>query len=114
LGNVDDDADLLRGAILDAGGACHDRFGEIELAGCRIALLHSDDPARFRDAVHGGRYDLVCYGHTHVAQVERIGRTVVLNPGALHRARTHQLAIVGLPLLEVRHLTVAPAEESLP
>jgi hypothetical protein len=111
FGNVDDDEALLRGAIRDAEGICHERFGELELEGRRIALLHSDDWGRFRDAVESGRYDLVCYGHTHEAQLEQVGQTLVLNPGALYRASPHRLAIVELPALAIKHVMVEPSQD---
>jgi putative phosphoesterase len=107
LGNVDCDPGDFAAAIADAGQLYHDRFGDLTLAGTRIALLHSDDGARFQRAIHGGEYDLVCYGHTHVAHQQRIGRTLVLNPGALYRATPHSFAIVQLPDLSVTRVTVA-------
>jgi hypothetical protein len=91
----------LRDAIEVAGQTCHDRFGSLELDGCRIALIHSDDAGLFRETITGGKYALVCYGHTHVAEMHREGDTLVLNPGALYRAKTHTLAIVELPGLQV-------------
>jgi predicted phosphodiesterase len=43
----------------------------------------------------------VCYGHTHKAEFHRVGKTLVLNPGALHRATPHSLAVVDLDTLDV-------------
>jgi predicted phosphodiesterase len=71
-------------------------FGDLKIGGRRIALLHSDDHNKFFDARTSGDYDLVCYGHTHVAKLERVESTIVLNPGALYRANPHSLAIVDL------------------
>ena len=107
FGNVDHwAADGFAAAINAAGQTCHGRFGDIEIAGRRIALLHSDDGRRFRETLASGEYDLVCYGHTHVAESHYEGRTLVLNPGALYRASDHTIAIVDLPSLDVRHVTV--------
>lgn len=78
----------------------HDRFGDLTLAGRRIALLHSDDVQRFRRTTSSGDYDLVCYGHTHIAEQHREGKTLVLNPGALYRANPHSLAVVDLKTME--------------
>jgi hypothetical protein len=100
FGNVDGDEETLRWAIREAGQTCHDRFGEIELDGRRIALLHSDDARRFREVTGNGEYDLVCYGHTHQAESHAVGKTVVLNPGALHRANPYSIAVVDLATLE--------------
>jgi putative phosphoesterase len=107
FGNVDYDADLLADAIRAAGQTCHDRFGSIRLGDVQIALLHSDDRNQFDEAVESGEFDLVCYGHTHVAEQHHHGRTLILNPGALYRATPHTFALVELPGLEVRHLAVS-------
>ena len=101
FGNVDWDEIPLREAIQAAGGTCHGRFGSLELAGKRIALLHSDDHFLFRETIASGEYDLVTYGHSHKAEQHAEGRTLVLNPGALYRATPHSLAVVQLPELVV-------------
>ncbi|MGH7128791.1 MAG: YfcE family phosphodiesterase [Planctomycetaceae bacterium] len=106
FGNVDRDEDRLRREIAAAGQTCHGRFGELEWDGVKIALLHSDDADRFHEAMFSGEYDLVCYGHTHQADQRQIGRTLVLNPGALYRATPHSLAVVELPSLDVRIIPV--------
>ncbi len=105
FGNVDDPREL-RETISAAGQTCHERFGELELAGRRIALLHSDDFQQFDQAKRSSRYDLVCYGHTHKADQQLIGKTLVLNPGALYRAYPHSLAIVDLPELKVTNVSI--------
>lgn len=101
FGNVDYDQSSLRAAIEQAGQTCHGPFASIELAGKKIAMLHGDDTLRLAQETRGGQWDLVCHGHTHVARNEKVGGTLVLNPGALYRARPHSLAIVEL-LDEVR------------
>lgn len=106
LGNVDYPAAPFKQAIAAAGQHDHDRFGELTLADRTIALLHSDDDAKFREVISSGRYDLICYGHTHRADRQRHGKTVVLNPGALYRATPHTMAIVDLATLEVQTIRV--------
>lgn len=106
FGNVDYDGAALRAAAEEAGQKCHGRFGEIELGGRRIALLHSDDHTAFREAIESGQYDLVCYGHTHEHETHSEGDTVVLNPGALYRAVPHTYAMVDLDSLDVRFVIV--------
>jgi putative phosphoesterase len=106
LGNVDDGPAVYRAAIDGAGGTLHGRFADIEIEGRRIALLHGDDQRRLHEAIAGGQFDLVCHGHTHVAALDRMGNTVVLNPGALYRAPRHTIAIARLPELEITHVTV--------
>ncbi len=99
FGNVDDPR-TLREAIRAEGKTCHERFGQIELAGRRIAFLHGDDEALLNETAAGGEWDLVCHGHTHVARQLRQGRTLVLNPGAVYRANPHSIAMVELPKIE--------------
>lgn len=105
FGNCDFQRAELWAAIEQAGMTCHGRFGDISLGGRRIALIHSDDAAEFRRICASGEYDLVCYGHTHVAEQHRQGKTLILNPGALYRASRHTLAIVELDALEA---TIVP------
>jgi putative phosphoesterase len=97
FGNCDSDTQRFAAAIAKAGQICHGLFGDLTLDGVRIALLHSHDGRRFRSAIQSGDYKLVCYGHTHVATIDRHGETVVLNPGAIYRANPHSVAIVDLP-----------------
>jgi putative phosphoesterase len=94
-GNVDHDIAALTSAM-PASGTFHDRFADLVIAQRRIAVVHSDDAKRFRAAIDSGLYDLVCYGHTHVAEQHQERQTLVLNPGALHRANPHSLAVVDL------------------
>lgn len=96
FGNCDYSREELADAIQAAGLTCHGVFGDLEISGRRIALLHSDDHRKFREVIRSDTYDLVCYGHTHVAKIEEIGKTMVLNPGALYRANPHSIAIVEL------------------
>jgi putative phosphoesterase len=106
LGNVDTQSQLFRQAIEAAGQTCHGRFGTLEVDGRRIAFLHGDDGPLLRETVNSGQYDLVCYGHTHLAEQHRVGNTLVVNPGALYRANPHSLAIARLPQLEITHITL--------
>jgi uncharacterized protein len=106
FGNVDPDEARLRRAIQAAQQTCHERFGDIELGGRRIALIHSDDHESFIETIGSQQFDLVCYGHTHKAEHHRDGRTLVLNPGALYRAATHTVAVIELTTLSVEQICV--------
>ncbi len=100
FGNCDYERAQLTAGIRKARQTCHDLFGDLEFDGVRVALLHSDDRRRFLQTVDGGDYRLVCYGHTHVAAIDRRGETLVVNPGAIYRASPHSVAIVDLPKVE--------------
>ena len=97
FGNCDSDQKPLRAAIERAGQTCHGEFGEFELEGVSFALIHSHEPRRFAAAVGSGRYQVVCYGHTHVALIEERGETLTINPGAVYRANPHTVAVLELP-----------------
>ena len=101
FGNCDGDRLRLEKAIEVAQQTCHGEFGEFEFANKEIALLHSHDYEKFREVIESGFYDLVCYGHTHEMDCYRRGKTLILNPGALFRARPLSFAVVKLPSLEV-------------
>jgi uncharacterized protein len=106
FGNCDGNRDALRAAITAAGQHCHDEFGDLELAGVRVALLHSHDREQFRTAIQSGKWQLVCYGHTHVASIDNHGNATVLNPGAIYRANPHSIAVVELPQIEATIVTI--------
>ena len=100
FGNCDENTGAFAAAIERAGQTCHGMFGDLEFDGLKVALLHSHERNRFRDAIDSGQYRLVCYGHTHVAAIDRRGETVVLNPGAIYRASPHSIAVVDLAAVE--------------
>jgi len=101
LGNTDYDSAPLAASMRDDNQEFHETFGDLRLGGCRIAMLHGDDGRRLDATIASGQWDLVCHGHTHCMLEERVGKTLVLNPGALHRAKPHSFAIVELPKLRV-------------
>ncbi len=105
LGNVDGHLSMPVATKL-AGQSFHGRFVSLEFAGVKIALLHGDDQRLLNKTIADGLHQLVCHGHTHVARREKIGPTLVLNPGALHRANPHTIAIVRLPELEAEIIPV--------
>lgn len=96
FGNVDE-PETLRAMIRDAGLTCDEFFGEFDIEGRRIAFLHGHDEHRLRETIGSGAYDLVCHGHTHRRRWEVVGKTWVLNPGAIYRATPHSIAFVRLP-----------------
>jgi putative phosphoesterase len=107
FGNCDTERASLRRAVEGIGGTLHEPFGDLELDGVRIAFVHGDDQALFRRLLHGGRYDYLFYGHSHVADERRAGPTRVINPGALHRARPKTFVLLDLATATLESVTVA-------
>ena len=70
------------------------RFGEVEIDGKKIALLHSDDRARFRKTIDSGEYDLVLSGHSHEIHDHTVGRTRCINPGTAGRGAPNTCAVL--------------------
>ncbi len=82
FGNNDGDQRLLLVMAEQAGNVeLHGQFASIELGGLRLAVNHYPDIAQGLAA--SGRFDVVCYGHDHVAHQEQLGQTLLLNPGEL-------------------------------
>lgn len=54
-------------------------MAEVELGGKKIALCHY--PKIARALATTGEYDIVFHGHTHEAKQEKIGKTLIANPG---------------------------------
>jgi putative phosphoesterase len=96
FGNCDSDRAELRQAMHETGAVLHDPFGSLELARRKIAWLHGDDVRLFRDVEHSGHFDYLFYGHSHHAEQHRTGPTLVVNPGALHRARVKTFVVLDL------------------
>ncbi len=96
LGNCDYEVKALEQAAVDANLQLHGRFAELQLGGKRIALVHGDDKKQLRQAEQVGDFDYLFYGHTHEPEQHRSGRTLVLNPGALYRARPKSFVVLDL------------------
>ena len=59
----------------------HGTFGAVEAAGRRLAFDHY--PQLARGLASQGSFDVVCCGHNHMYKVEKIGNTLLVNPGEL-------------------------------
>jgi len=108
FGNVDGGllAAGLAAAIEKVGMTCDGRFDSFELAGTKIAQLHGDDGRLLDETIEAAQHQLVCHGHTHLPRLEKVGPTLVLNPGALYRAAKHTIATIELPALRAEIITV--------
>lgn len=81
----------------------------VEAEGVRFALVHDPGPAPGRHERLAGWFPgcaVVAYGHTHIAEVGRVGDTWVVSPGSpteRRRGPSHSLAVVreGVPELVV-------------
>jgi putative phosphoesterase len=100
-GNTDS-AEGLQQALSSDKQTFHGHIGELEFAGRKIAFLHGDDERMMRDLISSQKWDLICFGHTHKTSQALCGKTMVLNPGALHRTAEPSVAIVKVPEMTVK------------
>jgi putative phosphoesterase len=107
FGNTDWETGDLRRSAEHLGIAVDDPVGRLVVAARTIVFQHGHHQREMDEAL-AEEVDYLCHGHTHVARDERIGRTRVINPGALHRARQHTVALLEVPRDRLRFLTVPP------
>lgn len=105
-GNCDWDRMGLQRYAAELGIACYGAFGDLTLGGKKIALLHGDDAARKAQVLAEQRHDYLLCGHTHVADDRRVGKTRVINPGALFRTNRKSVAILDTATDELRSIAV--------
>lgn len=80
FGNNDGDQFLLsRVAGRFSHVTLHGDFAELTLGVRNVAVTHY--PEIGRALAQGGGYDLVCHGHSHERTMERLGKTLRVNPG---------------------------------
>ena len=87
FGNVDRVSNDWKFLPSNLGVEIKGRWGEVPMAGKKIAFLHGDDSKRFQATVASGAYDLVLFGHSHEVADFSVGKTRCLNPGSVSRGR---------------------------
>ncbi|OWK43556.1 metallophosphoesterase family protein [Fimbriiglobus ruber] len=112
FGNWDKDKARLSAAIKTIGGTAHDSFGALELAGKRIAWVHSHERHQLYQLEHCDYFDYVFYGHTHVREQHRTGKTLVANPGALFRANPKTCIVLDVVTGELKPLIITTSSKS--
>jgi hypothetical protein len=98
-GNADRKIDELRESVERLFGADHlAEWHGFEWEGVRLAMVHGHT-GRLSELMEGGEYDVVLHGHTHKRRDETVGRTRVINPGALGgiKWQSRSYAILTLP-----------------
>ncbi|MBI2657735.1 metallophosphoesterase [Candidatus Woesearchaeota archaeon] len=67
---------------------------EFEYKNKKFYAYHGTKMEKLDAAIKSNKYDYVLTGHTHIKRDERIGRTRVINPGALFRIYPHTIALL--------------------
>jgi putative phosphoesterase len=105
FGNNDGDHELLKKRFSENDRLeLRGNFAQISVEGLNIALLHGSDLELLQALISAGKFDLVAHGHTHVAEIRREGKTLVVNPGEVCRYLTGKstLAIYDTTSCEAR------------
>lgn len=112
FGNWDKDKAKLTTSIRDIGGVAYDSFGALELAGKRLAWVHSHERHQLYELEHCNYFDYVFYGHTHVREQHRTGKTLVANPGALFRANPKTCVVLDVISGELKPIIIPTGKPS--
>ena len=67
---------------------------ELTIEGKRCFVYHGTRDLYLVQHIVKGGHDFVFHGHSHRMRNEVIGKTRVVNPGALYRASTYSIALV--------------------
>jgi len=76
-----------------------------ELDGKRFAVLHGHESG-FRRTLEAGEYDYLLCGHSHQPADDYQGRMRIINPGALHRASVHSVALLDIETDELKFINI--------
>ena len=93
FGNCDWDEAELNRACKHHGVHVDHPAGRLEFNDRTLAYTHGHRPELMDVALAEG-VDWLLHGHTHQVRDERIGRTRVINPGALQRAPLYTVALL--------------------
>jgi len=84
FGNNDGDHELLKKRFSETTNcSIHDRFAQVTMDGCKIALLHGHETELLSAIVDSDHFDVVIHGHSHNYSIERKSKTLSINPGEL-------------------------------
>jgi len=79
FGNNDGEKIMLKSAIESFCGGIHHDPWHGQIGGKRFYMTHK--PGTVDEAITGGNYDVIVYGHTHIKDIRMAGKTLVINPG---------------------------------
>lgn len=90
LGNNDGEKKGLEQIFEEINGNLLGEIGKIEVDGMKIGIYHGTDIKKKEKMMNSNKFDIFIYGHTHIRipqteKIEKIGKTIILNPGNAHR-----------------------------
>lgn len=111
-GNVDEGGDAVRDAVwmLNPTGNETAVTYSGKLDGVGIGVTHGHRQRDLDELIRARRHAFVFHGHTHRSRDERIGKTRVINPGALGGAR-YEPRTVAIVDLQADKVTFVPVSD---
>ncbi len=102
-GNNDAELELLKRKFAEMNSEIRGRFGEINIEGLKIAMLHGEEEELLKSLIDTGSYNVIVHGHTHKAETYKKAGTLVVNPGETCGYLTGEstIAILDTKTLEV-------------
>jgi putative phosphoesterase len=79
FGNCDFDKSSLEGVVRNQQGEIHRGAYNAKIEDKKLLMAH--DPRNLGEMPITGDFDLIVYGHTHVQDIHRQGKTLIINPG---------------------------------
>lgn len=107
-GNMDRSLELAQATQGVKGNSRMAWIQRLVLDGYSIAMVHGDNEEALGNLISSGNYKYVFHGHTHRRRDQTIGRTRVINPGALGGARhqTRSFCILDSTTGEIRFVEI--------
>jgi putative phosphoesterase len=96
FGNNDGEEEGLRAKVTQLGLGSIDEELTFSELGKTFHVYHGTSARHLQKLIDSQRYDYILTGHTHVVRDETIGRTRVINPGALFRAPRYTCAVLDI------------------
>ncbi len=78
-GNCDIDKSSLEGVVRGQQGEIHKGRYKGNISDKKVLMAH--EPRNLGEMPITGDFDLIVYGHTHVQDIHRQGKTLIINPG---------------------------------
>jgi putative phosphoesterase len=111
FGNNDGDHELLKKKFSETSNCTiHERFTQVTVEGYRIALLHGTETELLDAIITSGYFDAVVHGHSHLLGIQKMGKTLAINPGEVCGYITGKstLAILDTAKKEARIVDLSP------
>ena len=79
---------------------------EFVFLGKKFYAYHGTSAAKLNAAIKSNKYDYVLTGHTHIKRDEKVGKTRVINPGALFRVNNYTIALLDIGKDKVEFINI--------